>query len=200
MGTTGVSIEGVDGSQRALSADAEATSRWWLFLITGFLYVLFSLIVLRFDQSSVKAVGIVTGLVFLGLGAGDLLAAFVVPGWRWLNALLGAVFVLGGITALVYPGKTFLALAQIVGFVFVIVGSIRVVEAFLRKGEDEMWWTYLVSGTLMLLLGFWAGGRFFAGRGAYLILVWIGFGALIRGFMQIVLAFQLRSIHKELTG
>jgi uncharacterized membrane protein HdeD (DUF308 family) len=50
-----------------------------------------------------------------------------------------------------------------------------------------------------MLLGFWAGGQFFATR-AYLILVWVGLSALIRGFLEIVLAFQVRAGKREPTA
>jgi Short repeat of unknown function (DUF308) len=193
-----MAVEGVSMEKTSYGPIAEASGRWWLFIVTGIIYILFSLVVLRFDKSSITAVGVVTGLMLLALGFGDILAAFVSDSWKWLYGLLGAVMTIGGVMAIVYPNKTFLVLAEIIGFVFVVVGALRIVEAFMLKGE-EFWWATLVGGILMLLLGFWAGGRFYLGRSAYLILVWVGFGALIRGVMQIVMAFQLRGIHKDLT-
>jgi len=169
---------------------------WWMFLITGVLSILISLVVLRFDLSSVTTVGILIGVVFLYLGLVDLFAAFVQRRLRWLYGILGAILVIGGIVAIFNPVGTFFALSQIIGFLLVLMGSMRIIEAFMLRGEHDLWWLALITGVLMLLLGFWAGGRFFAGSA--LILVWVGLGAMIKGFGQIALAFELRHADREL--
>jgi len=38
---------------------------WWLFLVTGIAWLLISLIVLRFDVTSIAAVGALLGVIFL---------------------------------------------------------------------------------------------------------------------------------------
>jgi uncharacterized membrane protein HdeD (DUF308 family) len=38
---------------------------WWLFLVTGVAWLLVSLIVLRFDVTSIAAVGVLLGVIFL---------------------------------------------------------------------------------------------------------------------------------------
>jgi uncharacterized membrane protein HdeD (DUF308 family) len=47
-------------------------------------------------------------------------------------------------------------------------------------------------------LGFWASQQYFAPR-ATLILVWVGFYALFHGIGEIVMAFEVRRVHKALT-
>jgi uncharacterized membrane protein HdeD (DUF308 family) len=168
---------------------------WWMFLVTGILSILVALVVLRFDAASVTTVGLLVGFVFLWLGLVDLFAAFVDRRGRWLHGILGAILVIGGVVAIVNPAGTFFALSQIVGFLLVLMGTLRIVEAFMVKDEYDLWWLVLVTGILMVLLGFWAGGRFFAG--ASLILVWVGFSLLIRGFGQIMLAFSLRRLDRD---
>jgi uncharacterized membrane protein HdeD (DUF308 family) len=168
---------------------------WWSFLITGIISILLALVVLRFDVSSVTTVGILIGIVFLMLGCVDLFAAFVDRRHRWVHGILGGILVIGGVLSIFNPAGTFFALSQIVGFLFVLMGTFRIIQAFMLRDLDDLWWLSLISGILLLLLGFWAGGRFFAG--AALILVWVGFGLLIRGFGQIVLAFSLRRLTRE---
>jgi hypothetical protein len=47
-------------------------------------------------------------------------------------------------------------------------------------------------------LGFWASQQFFAPR-ALLIITWVGFSALLRGVGEIVLAFEVRRIGRDLS-
>ena len=48
----------------------------------------------------------------------------------------------------------------------------------------------LISGTVQILLAFWAAGDF--GHKAFLLVVWVGASALAHGIVQIVTAFRLR--------
>jgi len=58
----------------------------------------------------------------------------------------------------------------------------------------DLWWLTLIAGVLQVAIGFWATG--YPGRSAWLLLVWVGIGALIRGVTQLFLAFQVRKIHE----
>jgi uncharacterized membrane protein HdeD (DUF308 family) len=179
-------------TQEVLEVGVEPTPGWWILLIAGIAWVVIALIVLRFNNASITTVGVLVGFVLIGQGLNDLLAATMTPSWRWLNWTLAVLFILGGLIALFYPSKTFLAIAEIVGFLLVVVGALRVVEAFALREVSDLWWMQLVAGILLMLLGFWAGGQFFAAR-AFIILVWVGLSALIRGFLEIVTAFQVRA-------
>src|SRR5689334_8780045 len=80
---------------------------WWVFLITGTAWFVLSLIMFRFDITSAKTIGILAGIVFLIAGAIELgLVAVVRSGWwKALNAILGLLLVVGGITAFIHPGN-----------------------------------------------------------------------------------------------
>jgi uncharacterized membrane protein HdeD (DUF308 family) len=60
----------------------------------------------------------------------------------------------------------------------------------------------LISGIIMVLLGFWAiapdDSTVANYRGAVLLAVWIGVAALFRGISDIILGFRLRSVHRDL--
>jgi uncharacterized membrane protein HdeD (DUF308 family) len=63
------------------------------------------------------------------------------------------------------------------------------------RAVNPYWWVNLVTGVLLVLLAFWVSGsdRVYAlAQRSYLILFWVGFMALFRGFSQIVLAFGVR--------
>jgi uncharacterized membrane protein HdeD (DUF308 family) len=178
---------------------AAAGVPWWLFLVTGVLWLLVSLIVLRFNITSVASVGVLLGVVLLMAGVNEFVDMSARPGWRWLHALLGVLFIGGGIWALIHPIGAFYELASILGFLLLLKGSLDITVAVATKEVNDLWWLGLVVGILEILLAFWASQQFFAPRAA-LILLWVGFGAMFRGFTEIFLAFEVRRIGKELAA
>jgi uncharacterized membrane protein HdeD (DUF308 family) len=175
---------------------AQMARRWWLFLVTGSLWILFSLIVFRFDLDSVTAVGIAVGAVCFAAGVNEFLTLGVTSGgWKVVRAVLGVLFVVIGIVALAYPDRTFVEVAAIFSFFLVLKGAFDAMYGLMSRGEAEYWWVGLIIGTIEILLGFWAAGNF--GREAVLLVVWIGAGALARGVTELTLAAALHRINKE---
>jgi uncharacterized membrane protein HdeD (DUF308 family) len=178
---------------------SDATGTWWLFLITGIAWLLLSVIVLRFDITSVAAVGALLGVVFIAAGANEFMVmALRDMGWKWLHGILGVIFIIGGIWAFVHPIGAFYELAAILGFLLIFKGTMDIIGSVIQKELSDLWWLGLIVGVLELLLGFWASQQYFAPR-ATLILVWVGFYALFHGIGEIVMAFEVRRVHKALT-
>jgi uncharacterized membrane protein HdeD (DUF308 family) len=191
-------MEATDRPMATRVVAERATSMWWLFLVTGIAWLLVSVIVLRFDVASIAAVGTLVGVVLLFAGANEfLIMGMREIGWKWLHAVLGVLFIVGGVWAFVHPIDAFWELASIIGFLLVLKGSLDVVGSVMQRDVSELWWLGLLAGVLEILLGFWASQQFFAPR-AILILIWVGFLALFRGFTEIVMAFELRSAHKRM--
>jgi uncharacterized membrane protein HdeD (DUF308 family) len=180
-----------------LSKAASVTKWWWLFLVTGILWLIVSLIVFRFNIASVGAVGILIGCVVIAAGANEFLAMSVSEGsWRWVHAVLGVLFVVFGVIALFNPFDTFAAMAAIIGWVLLFMGIYNVLLAFLTKRENEYWWLQLIAGGSAILLAFWAAGNF--GNKVIILISLVGAWCLIRGVTEILLAFQLREVHKRI--
>jgi uncharacterized membrane protein HdeD (DUF308 family) len=55
-----------------------------------------------------------------------------------------------------------------------------------------VWWLQLIGGILQHALGFWAAGYY--GRSAALLVAWVAAFAVIRGVMNIVLAFRVHDV------
>jgi uncharacterized membrane protein HdeD (DUF308 family) len=173
----------------------EITGVWWMFLITGIAWLIIALIVLRFDITSIATVGALLGVVFLIAGLNEGMIAVVSPSWKWAHFALGILYVIGGLLAFASPYDAFWALASILGFLLVLKGSVDVIVSAMTKEVNEFWWLGLVTGILELLLGFWASQQLFPARAA-LILIWVGFAALLRGITEIAMALQIRRLHK----
>jgi uncharacterized membrane protein HdeD (DUF308 family) len=67
------------------------------------------------------------------------------------------------------------------------------IQAFMERVVNELWWLGLTSGILMVILAFWVSGEFFLDRAATL-LVFAGVWALMKGITDIVRAFQMREL------
>lgn len=181
---------GVRSPERAVTR--EIAGNWWWFLVTGVAWLLISVIVLRFNLASIASVGTLLGAVLLVSGVNEFMLLWLRnAGWKWIHGLLGVVFLIGGVWALIHPIGAFYELASILGFLLILKGSMDIVGSVLQKDISDLWWLGLIVGILELLLGFWASQQFFAAR-AILILTWVGFAALFRGISEIVIAFELR--------
>ncbi len=181
------------------SAMQDTARMWWLWLVAGIGWVIFSVIVLQFDTQSAAAVGIIFGLMLLVAGLQYVVVGTQVEGWNWLWYLFGAILIIGGVISLFYPTRTFLAIANILGFLFAIIGLIWIMEAFVTKEGNDLWWLSLVAGILMIALGFWLGGQFLFTK-VETLLVFAGIWALMKGIVDIIVAFQVKKLGKITAG
>jgi uncharacterized membrane protein HdeD (DUF308 family) len=175
----------------AREAVADAARYWWILLVTGTAWILFSIIILRFDWTTVSALSILFGLVMFAAAGGELVAAFVAEsGWlRVARIALALALVVIGVVAFVHPGNTFKALAAVFSFAFILKGILDLMVGI--SGVEPNRWLTILLGVLEIGIGFWAAGNF--GNAAVLLVVWIGATALFRGISEIVLAFTVRS-------
>jgi uncharacterized membrane protein HdeD (DUF308 family) len=188
---------------QSLRDDMQTVTRnWGWFLAAGIAWIVFAFFLLSFNYRTVWAIAVFFGIGFIIGGVMELAVAAVAPGWKWLYILIGVVSIVAGFIALIWPGETFLVLAAITGWLLLFYGIIDIVLAFSTRHLEGMWWMQLVSGILMVLLGFWAISPDAATvanyRGAVLLVVWIGIAALFRGISDIIVGFRLRSANREL--
>jgi uncharacterized membrane protein HdeD (DUF308 family) len=190
---------------QSLREDMQAVTRGWgWFLAAGIAWIVFAFFLLSFNYRTVWAIAVFFGIGFIVGGIMELAVAAVAPGWKWLYILIGVVSIIAGVIALIWPGETFLVLSAIVGWLLLFYGIIDIVFAFSTRHLEGLWWMQLISGIIMVLLGFWAiapdDATVSTYRGAVLLAVWIGVAALFRGISDIVTGFRLRSVHRDLEG
>jgi uncharacterized membrane protein HdeD (DUF308 family) len=155
--------------------------------------MLVSVIILQLDQASAATVGVIAGIMLIYAGVEYFFLGSMAARMRWLWYMFGGFLIVGGVVALIYPSRTFLAIANILGFVFVFMGVMWIVEAFLTRDYNDLWWLNLVAGILTLVLGFWLAGQFLITQAAAL-LVFAGIWAMMRGILDITAFFTMRSV------
>jgi uncharacterized membrane protein HdeD (DUF308 family) len=168
---------------------------WWIWLVTGILWVLASMVILEFNTSSVTTLGVIIGIMFLVAGLQEFVMAAWAEGWKWLWAIFGVIFVICGVVSLVNPKETVTSIADILGFLFLMVGIFWVIEGFATKSTNEMWWLGLLSGILMVIMAFWAAQQFYTVK-VYTLLAFAGIWGLMHGITDIVRAFMVRKMGK----
>ena len=179
----------------------EAARYWWVFLISGVLWLLIAWLVLRLNSTSIATVGVLLGVVFLLAGINEAGVATLTPGgWKVWHYILAVIFFLGALYGFIRPVNTFFALASVLGLVLFLYGAFDIVQAIFSRPVNPYWWLSLITGILLVLLAFWVSGSdrvYNLGQRAFLILFWVGFLALFRGFSQIVMAFTVRHAGHE---
>jgi uncharacterized membrane protein HdeD (DUF308 family) len=178
-------------------AAREIAGLWWAWLVTGIAWIVAALVILQFDSASVTTIGVIVGMMFAFAGVQQLVLAAVVDSMKWVWALFGVLFLIAAGVCFFNPEDTFVGLADILGFLFLMVGIWWTIRAFLEKPVNPVWWLGLVSGVLMVILAFWTSGQFFIEK-AYTLLVFAGIWALMHGVTDIVRAFQVRMLRDEL--
>ncbi len=171
----------------------EASGLWWIYLVAGTFWLLLSVIVFRFDYTSVSAISILFGLIALGAAVNEFLAVVgASTGWKIAHIAFGLVCVVIGIVAFVHPGNTFAALAAVMSFYFILKGMFDVILGIVIA---ELRWLRIVLGLVEMVIGFWAAGYF--GHSAFLLVVWVGALALTRGIGEIIFAFAVRGYRER---
>jgi uncharacterized membrane protein HdeD (DUF308 family) len=177
----------------------ETADKWWLFLLTGISWLVFALIVFQWDYSTVYAISILFGVVALFAGVNEFFQiAFSTSGWKIVHGILGVLFLIAGIWALVHPHAAFATLASLVAFFLLFKGIFDLTVAFMTKAHFDLWWLQLVIGLLEIVLAFWVAGSF--REQAILLVIYVGVIALSRGITELFVAFKLKGLRRRLAA
>ena len=165
----------------------EGSRYWWVLLISGIAWLIVAWLVLRANVTSLTTVGILLGILFVAAGINEVVFANIAVGggWKFLHYAIGVIFLLGGLWA----------------FIRLFYGAFEIVRGVASRDENRYWWVGLISGILLILLAFWVSSSdrtYNLANRTFLILFFVGFMALIRGFTQIILAFSIRRVGHQL--
>ena len=189
-------MDGVSAAERAEVA-REITGFWWIQLVIGIAWIVAALAILQFDKASITTIGIIIGILFIVAGMQQFVLAAMAESLRWLWAIFGVLFVIAGVICFINPENTFAGMADILGFLFLIIGVWWTIRAFIEREVNPVWWLGLIGGILMIVLAFWTSGQFFIQK-AYTLLVFAGIWALMQGITDIFRAFAIRSLRNQL--
>jgi uncharacterized membrane protein HdeD (DUF308 family) len=127
----------VVGGLLEIAVGWESRSRWGSVVLGGILIV-GGIVAMVWPGVTLWALALVTGLSLVVHGVGRIVLAVAarheLRGWPWL-ALAGALGMLFGVLALVWPEATVLVLSLILGVQITAFGLLLMVAAFLPSGD-----------------------------------------------------------------
>ncbi|HXY92791.1 MAG TPA: DUF308 domain-containing protein [Acidimicrobiia bacterium] len=172
--------------------------KWWLFLVSGILWLLLGFVVLSLRPVSISVCVILIAVAFW-LGAMTLFALAMVTsgGWRVLTIVAGILAIAAGVAAIVWPGPTIVVISIFVAW-YLLIRGIFDVAISLSHTHVHGWWMMLIAGIIGIGLGAWAVGN--PDRSVLLLVSIIGIWSIFKGAADLVAAFSYRSMKKELAA
>jgi uncharacterized membrane protein HdeD (DUF308 family) len=167
------------------------TLGWGWYLAVGIFWFFFGLGILSLHPTAIASISFLVAAVVLLAGVVELANAALSPGWRWLHALAGVLFFVTGIATLMEPFQTFVGLGILFGWFLVIKGMVIFIASIAMRAPGSLWGLGVTIGAFYFAIGLWAIG--YPNRSAWLLVLWIGIGALLHGMWDIVRAFEYRS-------
>ena len=121
---------------------------WWAFLVAGVAWFVISFVVLQMSLTSVRAVGVLLGVIFLMSAIEEFLAASVVGSWSWARVLLGVLFFVAAIWSFIDPVGTFVSIADVLGLLQIFKGTFDLISSIMSQPVNPVWWLGLIAGLL----------------------------------------------------
>jgi uncharacterized membrane protein HdeD (DUF308 family) len=176
---------------------ARQVSRWWWVpLAAGLLSIVLGLAILA-SPWTVKALVVVTGLLFVVHGVSLVLSPAYAGDSRGEQVLAGILAVIAGIVLLAWPGPTLLLLAVFAGAWLAVSGGFNIVLSIARRHTLPYWGLTTAVGVIELVLGLWAMRR--PEVTLSIVVVALGLWAVVTGVIYCVLAFEVRHVARAVT-
>ena len=174
----------------------ELSLNWRSVGLRGLAAVAFGIAILVWPGLTVTALVLLFGVFVLLDGFAHLVAAFGVREGRGWQIFEGVAGVAVGVTTLVWPDVTALALLYIIGAWAVILGSLRIFAGVQLRKEITGEWLLILGGALQVIFGIIL---FVAPVSGALAITWlIGFFALFVGMLLLGVAWRLHKTHAEI--
>jgi uncharacterized membrane protein HdeD (DUF308 family) len=110
----------------------------------------------------------------------------------WMLILRGAIAILFGVLAIVWPGLTLMVLVALFAAYALLGGAVSIAAAFKLRGSEPRWWLPLLLGIISVAAGIYA---IVAPPVTALVLVLVmGVNAILTGALDIAIAIRLRKV------
>ena len=171
---------------------------WRAVALRGLVAVLFGLVVLFWPGLILAVLSLFFGIYAL-LDGGIVLVPALRSSDRgarkWLPLTEGAVGVVAGLVALLWPGMTVSGLLYVIVGWAVVTGILKILTAIVLRSEVENGWLLAGGGALSVLFG--AILAALAGSELPSLGPFIGVFAIVVGLALIVFAFRMRDRHRD---
>lgn len=173
----------------------EVTRLWWLLLLGGVASLVIGILLLVWPNRTLEVLAILVGIELLLVGLIQIGLAFAQPaGSRTGPLLLGALAGVAGLIVIRHPGGSVLVIALAIGIYLVLSGVLKLVAAFeASTGRGWLLLGALVDLVIGVIIVAWPS------FGVTSLAVLLGIALVVRGVLEAVSAFTLRSAGKTLS-
>jgi uncharacterized membrane protein HdeD (DUF308 family) len=168
-------------------------TNWRALALRGLIALLFGLVVLFWPSLVLTVLSILFGIYAAVDGAITLVPALRSPDRgtrRTLPLAEGAVGIIAGLVALLWPGLTSIGLVYVIAVWAVATGVLKILTAILLRAEVQNGWILAGSGALSALFGILLVAL--SRSDVPFLAPFIGGFAVVVGLALIVFAFRLR--------
>ena len=168
-------------------------ANWRALALRGLVALLFGLVVLFWPGLVFAVLALLFGIYAVVDGAITFVPALRSPdrgAQRSLPLAEGAVGIIAGLVALLWPGLTTSGLVYVIVGWALATGVLKILTAVLLRSEVENGWLLAGSGALSVLFGILLAAL--AGAGVPFLAPLVGAFAVVVGLALIVFAFRLR--------
>lgn len=168
-------------------------ANWRVMALRGLAALLFGLVVLFWPGVILAVLTLLFGIYALVDGGVVLVPALRTPergAQRWIPLVEGAVGVIAGLVALLWPGMTTSGLLYVIVVWAVATGILKITTTIVLRTEVENGWLLAGSGALSVLFGMTLA--VLVGSDLPSLAPFIGGFAIVVGLALIVFAFRTR--------
>jgi uncharacterized membrane protein HdeD (DUF308 family) len=168
-------------------------ANWRALGLRGLIALLFGLLVLFWPDLVLAVLALLFGIYAVVDGSITLVPALRSSGrgaQRWLPLAEGAVGLIAGLAALLWPGLTSNGLLYVITAWALLSGILKILTAIMLRAEVENGWLLAGSGALSVLLGVLLAAL--TGSNLSSLAPLVGSFAVVAGLALIVFAFRLR--------
>lgn len=166
---------------------------WWTVAFRGAIAIIFGLVALAWPEITITALVFVFGAFVLCSGVLLAIAALkdgLNHTHGWLLLVEGAIGIIVGVLAFLWPGITALVLLYLIAAWAIVTGVLEIIAAIQVRKEIESEWLLAIAGISSVLFGILL--LIWPVAGALAILWIIAAYAIIFGVLLLILAFRLR--------
>src|SRR5215213_2624464 len=173
-------------------------ANWRVLALRGLAALLFGLVVLFWPGLVLSVLTVLFGIYALVDGGVVLVPALRSHdrgARRWLPLAEGAVGLIAGLVALLWPGMTASGLLYVIVGWAVVTGILKILTAIMLRSEVENGWLLAGGGALSVLFGVILAAL--VGSDLPSLAPFIGVFAIVVGLALIVFAFRIRDRHRD---
>lgn len=172
---------------------------WYIPLLIGILFIITGIWSLNSPESAISVLGLLFSLSFIFSGIAEIIFSYsnrdILPNWGWI-LIFGIATLVAGLIIVSNRALSIEVLIYFVGFM-IFFRSVRNISFSLdiRSHGGSNWGSLLFLGVLGILVSIIILAN--PVIGGLSIVFWMALAFMVNGIFGIVLAIQLRKIHKH---